>query len=764
LLAAMLLITAAAPARAQDELSADAVRNAIKRGIEYLKQEQSPRGDWMEYAGYPGGVSALCTLAMLEAGVPPDDPHIKSALEALRKLPPKQTYVTSLQTMVLCAAEPKRDLVQIRINVRWLEDTQIKDGPYKGAWSYPATGRGDNSNSQFALLALHAAERVGVEVSDQTWRRAYAYWKKAQNPDGSWGYVADSSGTGSMTCAGIASMVIASGKITPPDASVEDGRVQCCGEQEKNDAIERGLQWLGRNFTVNGNPNSNLDNWEYYYLYALERVGRMTAHRYIGEHDWYREGAQKFVREQDELTGFWKGSSRVEQQPLIGTSMALLFLAKGRRPVLIAKLKHGAANDWNHHRNDLAHLTAFTEKRWERDLTWQIIQGDAAKTEDLLQTPVLFINGSDSLDFSDEQKKRLREYLDRGGSLFASASCGGEAFDRGFRQLMQDIFPESEYRLRVLPPSHPVWFAEEPVAPDPDFPLLGVDYGCRTAVIYCPGDLSCYWELFHAGRATEYPAAVAKKIETAMAIGVNALTYFTGRDPKYKDEIPRYIELDGADVEDGLRGTLYVANLKHPGGCEAAPGALVNLLRAAAEKLKLRVSAADRQIAITDESLFKHHLVFMHGRRQFTLTPDERDALRTYLKRGGTIFADAICANAEFAESFRREMQAILPDKKLERVPDDDPIFTPEYGGYDIQKVTRRDPTARVPGQPLEAQLRTVAPTLEAVTLDGRYAVIFSPYDISCALEKHVTLECNGYTPEDAAKIGLNVLLYSLNQ
>jgi hypothetical protein len=42
-------------------------------------------------------------------------------------------------------------------------------------------------------------------------------------------------------------------------------------------------------------------------------------------------------------------------------------------------------------------------------------------------------------------------------------------------------------------------------------------------------------------------------------------------------------------------------------------------------------------------------------------------------------------------------------------------------------------------------------------------AVIFSPYDISCALEQHEALQCRGYTREDAARIGLNVLLYSLN-
>ncbi len=63
-----------------------------------------------------------------------------------------------------------------------------------------------------------------------------------------------------------------------------------------------------------------------------------------------------------------------------------------------------------------------------------------------------------------------------------------------------------------------------------------------------------------------------------------------------------------------------------------------------------------------------------------------------------------------------------------------------------------------------QATLRRVPPELEGIKLDDRWAVIFSPYDISCALEKHGTLECQGYTREDAGRIGLNVLLYSLQQ
>ena len=50
----------------------------------------------------------------------------------------------------------------------------------------------------------------------------------------------------------------------------------------------------------------------YYYLYGLERCGRLTAHRFIGDHDWYREGAEYLVHDQDSLAHYWQGTWHAE--------------------------------------------------------------------------------------------------------------------------------------------------------------------------------------------------------------------------------------------------------------------------------------------------------------------------------------------------------------------------------------------------------------------------------------------------------------------
>ncbi|MBN1395685.1 MAG: DUF4159 domain-containing protein [Pirellulales bacterium] len=773
------------------EVTPEQVRTAIDRGVKYLKGQQRADGSWIDRPIMEGGISALCTLALLNSGVGPEDPTMQKALHHLRNIQSDKTYVISLQTMVFARAEPERDRLLIRRNVKWLEDNQITKGDYNGSWTYSVTpdgvGTGDNSNSQFALLALHEAERVGVQARERTWLLAKKYWSDNQNDDGSWSYkLKGTPGYGSMTCAGISSLVIASGKAIAGDAKVSGNRIECCtgGAFEEAEKIEKGLQWLGRHFSVHRNPSYQI--WLLYYMYGLERAGRLTARRFIplpsragqpSRADWYREGAEMLVRRQDGLSGYWTGVGGDETTPVVGTSFALLFLSKGRWPTLLGKLQHGPGEDWNRHRGDAANLTAFVESRWKRDLTWQVIDLRASTVEDLLQTPVLYLCGSESPlpERPDEQQQhaqKLRDYLDRGGFLLAEGYCGGGGFDRGFRRLIELMFPEPEYRLQLLEADHPIWYAEEKVDPDQVRPLWGVEFGCRTSVIYAPLDppnnprpsLSCLWELSRPGRGTKYNDAVRDRTDAALALGVNILAYATNRELRPKEETLFPSNRSGRGEDRFERGRLYVATLRHPGGCNSAPRAVANLMETAAEQLRLRTHVGEKPLAINDDTLMDHHLVFMHGRNAFRLTEAERRRLRQYVERGGMVLADSICASRAFSESFRREMAAVFPDRKLENISPDDPLLSAKYGGADLRLVSRRDPRQSNKGEPLKTETRTVPPDLEGVKFGDRWGVVFSPFDISCALERRASLECRGYTREDAARIGLNVLLYSLQQ
>jgi hypothetical protein len=64
----------------------------------------------------------------------------------------------------------------------------------------------------------------------------------------------------------------------------------------------------------------------------------------------------------------------------------------------------------------------------------------------------------------------------------------------------------------------------------------------------------------------------------------------------------------------------------------------------------------------------------------------------------------------------------------------------------------------------LEARVREVAPEFEGVKIKERYAVIFSRYDLSCALEHQESLDCQGYVRDDAARLAINLVLYAVHE
>ncbi len=767
----VLIVGIGTPVRGQ-AVTADSVRRSITRGVAFLKSKQNDRtGSWNGYEDYPEGLTSLVTLALLSAGEDVRSPHIQRALAQVRAVGrPVQVYSTALRTMVLCMAEPEKDRLAIEENVRWLEAIQTKSGTYSGAWSYGRNTREDNSNTQFALLALYEAQRIGIDVEPAIWERSQRHFRLSQRDNGSWAYfnhpAAPIPGTGSMTCAAVCSLVICNEALRYSGVK-DQTKVVCCGDSEEDAAIGQGLRWLGR-FPLTGNPGSG--SYVMYFLYGIERTGRLTGQRFLGDHDWYREGAKFLLRRQDSLKGFWRGDGPVEQDLLVASSFAILFLAKGRRPVLLSRLNHasgGDSNDWNLHRRSLRNLTHHVEKSWKKTLSWQTIRMRNAAVSDLLQSPVLFLSGQQAIRFSVEEERMLKEYVEQGGFLFVEAcdgqGCDGEAFDRSFRDFVARQFPDSP--LRSLPPDHPVWYAEHRIRatdlPD-DLWLYGVDACCRTSIVYCPKPLSCYWDLDSPLARAHLPESIKPQVLACTEVGINVLAYATNRELRDKLDLVA-VTLDVVE-QPGARGVFRLPKLSHSGGADDAVNAVQRILGALTQDVDMRVSGERLLLSPTDPNLVKYPIVFMHGRREFRFSQRDRKALRAYLDRGGFLFADAICASQGFSNSFRREFQAIVPEATFDILPADHDLFGDTFSGASVRQVTLRDPQSRRDDQPLEASLRRTSPQLEVLKIDDRIAVVLSPYDISCGLENQSSPQCKGYIQRDAARIAINIILYGLGQ
>ncbi|MFG0261410.1 MAG: DUF4159 domain-containing protein [Novipirellula sp. JB048] len=757
------------------------VQRAIDRGVAYLRSSQNERGGWNEYGSQSCGLSSLCTLALLNAGVSRDDPDMVRAMRYLRLFEPEETYSVALQTLVYCQLGAAGDLDRIRRNVRWLIEAQRNQGvPANrlGSWSYGrGMGNGDPSNAQFAILALGAAKERGIEIEAEVFERAIAYWQRIQRSDGGWGYGSSQPATGSMTSAGIASIIIGRDGTAGGSSRIAGDEIQCCGmESAEKDPVEAGLKWLGDRFTTTVNPGGDSMTF-YYYLYALERVGRLSGRRFIGGHDWYREGAEQLLAVHDQFQGFWSGAAPMESNRDIATSFALLFLSKGKRQVVAAQLQYESEprDQWRSHPEGIKHLVRHVERDWGRDLTWQTIIGQAegrpaVTVEDLLQTPVLVIRGKNTLNFSASLVDNLGQYVEQGGTILFEADggdgCGdASAFEASVRELCATWFEGAP--LERLPPSHPVWFAQHEADPaaipliGDDFWVYGVQACCRTAVFYVPNSLSCRWELSEVLISRrDVSESARRQIELAVKLGENVIAYATGRE--LKDKLDQRVVLDASDAPPPTRGTIEIAMVSLGAGGEEARRAIPNAASLIRQRIPIEIIAAEQPIRIEAQGLNSVPVLWMQGRTEFELTAEQRTLLAEFIDHGGFVLGTAICGNEAFAKSFRHEMNLLLPASPLQTMPSSHPALTNAFGGFDITSVTIRKPTHRGSSQVIDR--RSGAPILEFASVDNMANVFFSPLDISCALESQNSVQCPGYPTEDAAKIVANLILFALNQ
>ncbi|MCA9064415.1 MAG: DUF4159 domain-containing protein, partial [Planctomycetaceae bacterium] len=764
----------------------DRVRRAMTNGTNALVRLQNNDGSWTgegSYTNHVVGMTSLAIMALINCDTPVNSPEVQNGLNYLRTdggLKNLETYEGSLMLMALCAAEEyHRDMPLIRALARQIEDSQERNGAGQGLWGYGLIGslrlhqHPDRSNGQFAILALRDAAYAGVDIDPATWKRAHQHFVSSVRPGGGWSYeLGGGSPSGSMTAAGISSLAITS-RMLLDDSDVDaSGRPDCCARIPPNDAMLAGIQWLGSPgvFSVYSNPGQAGSAWHYYYLYGLERAGRLSNMRFFGEYDWYREGARFFIDAQDG-GGTWR-DRHGGGNPVMDTSMALLFLSKGLSRVVVNKLDYESPpgqlrldGDWNRHPWDIVSLIDLVDSlpNWPPRLTSQVVTlsrlNDENAVSSLNQAPVLFISGQEAPRLTDRQVEWLRGYVDEGGFLFAAANCSGKEFDTGFRDIVSRMFPEGEASLQRLTADHPIFRAEYLLNAD-GIELHGVDFGCRTAIVYSPDDIGCLWQKWKRFDPPARKDSLKQRIRRSTMIGINVLAYATGREPPEKLS-------DVSDNRDELpdavgRGLLEVAQLRHDGGWDTAPRALSNLLKALNQAVGVSASTQNQVIPVTLEELTRFPLVYMHGRYDFRFDKQRQEALREYLDRGGVLFADACCGSTKFDAGFRQLMKEMFPMTPLKQIPVDHELFS-ESIGENIREVTRR---RQVPGQDASMRVREELgpPILEGIEIDGRIAVIYSRYDISCALEHQASLSCDGYIEEDAAKIAINVVLYAMLQ
>ena len=300
------------------------VQEAQENGIKYLKTQQRDQGggqwSWDDAtlgSLQKGGPSALAMLALLESGEKPDDEVMARGFKFVRSIEPANTYVVSLQTQVFCRANQKEDADRIKRNVKWLEEGAAWKGDQLQGWSYgPAAGPGqrtDNSNSRYAVAALHAAHKCGFKTSNEKfWPAVRDFYVRTQDPNGGWKYQnGGGRATHTMTVSGLIGLALAGEIIGKDDKATENARTG-------------GHAWVADNFRLQSPPHT------FYNFDVIAALGRTSELKDFGSKgkkiEWYRVGAEWLVQNQ-KPDGSWLINDALDRYPVVSTAFALRFLA-----------------------------------------------------------------------------------------------------------------------------------------------------------------------------------------------------------------------------------------------------------------------------------------------------------------------------------------------------------------------------------------------------------------------------------------------------
>jgi hypothetical protein len=689
--------------------------------------------------------------------------------------------------MAFCLAGYKQDRELIQRNLKTIAKERMDKGwPYTAGAAERSFGP-DHSINQYVLLGIHEARLAGFAIDKDLVRAMRDYYNiSPEAKSGQWTYRNTGRSHLTMTTAGLCNLLITSEDLAVKrnlDARGVDLR---CGKYAEDETVQKALRFLGATFPSNvrtSRAQARFPN-PFYCLYGIERAGRLTGQRFLGNKDWYRIGCEYLVATQRQ-NGSWEGRDiDLDRWPIVSTSFALLFLSKGRTPVLISKLAHGAVRDseeaWNRKRNDVRHIVEYVSRELFADqlkdaqirppLAWQVF--DSRNTgrkgtdlaAELLQSPILYINGH-SLNRIDktETEEMLKEYINNGGFIFAEACCNADfkdsTFNKEFRTLMKAVTGSD---LAPLGANHPVWTAAGDKFRVKDrgfYPLEGIQQGCKTVVVYSPRALSGYWE----NNDTK-----SFRGENAFHIAANVVAYATGMElPKDRGaEIEIVKESTAPKPPPGYFQVAQLVFSKQ--GLPLAPKAMPTLMAEVARH-KLDVNHQTVKLTLTEERLLAYKFFYLHDRVGFRVPSGEAlKNLRFTLEHGGLLFADAACGSKAFDKSFRALVEALWPKDKYPLVPIElkpnqakNELYSAEVNGEVIESVKYR--REEKDGRPSK-EFQSGPPRLEGVKINGRWVVIYSRYDIGCALEKHQSTDCLSHDYDSAVKLAKAVVLYALRR
>jgi hypothetical protein len=728
---------------AAGELTDEAIGRAIERGVNHLIG-QFKEGKLRGFGGTWGdalqtGRNALCAYALLQASyaikddrLNPKGPFVRELLDGMKAMPADGNhaiYARAIRATALALVGRPEDRGALLADAAYLIASHRN-----GAYTYskpeaPAKGqepgpiRWDNSNSQYGLLGVWAAAEVGAEVNSTYWQAVEEHWTRYQNRNGSWEYAgSDPIGPGkvSMALAGVASLLVTHDYLDAPRIGGEVGR------EPFSPALARGLAYL-----ESGDTAVNLTAGGGYSLYGLERVGLASGFKYFGAHDWYRVLAADLVRRQAaEGTWSFAAADSVTWDETIETAFDILFLARGRHPILMNKLRYDGP--WANRPRDLANLARFGTRELERPLNWQVVPL-ARDWTDWMDAPILYVSTHRPVPLADADLDKLRSYARAGGMLFTQADGSSVEADLWAQALAARLFPE--YPMKELPPEHELFGVLYKPGDRP--PLKYVTNGSRILMLHSPTDLTQHWQM-----------RSERTRRGLFELGMNLFLYASGKSD-LRNRLTSPVMAEPGEPPAG--GRVAVARVQYAGNWDPEPAAWPRFGRYFHRETDVGLDVAPTGLA----NLNAHVAGFAHwtGTAAYAATDAEVAAIRKYVEEGGVLLIEPTGGSSEFFESARAAVRRAFPEAQAQMVGKGHPMLTASGPAMDDLSRPLVRPYVKSRGYGTGGRI-------DAVTF-GRGKVILSPLDLTTGLLGCNTWGVLGFDPAYSLKLMKNVVVWS---
>jgi hypothetical protein len=416
-------------------------------------------------------------------------------------------------------------------------------------------------------------------------------------------------------------------------------------------------------------------------------------------------------------------------------------------------LKDG--ENWGNTIIDIEKWVEFTNS--ELGQRYRYVGTDFAKfSYDPTELPILYFTGWKAIpDFDDTTIAKLRQYLMDGGTLVVHSSCGRPEFNDSFRRQIVKIFPDRE--LLPIGADHPIYSSyyqidkmnvrrgtEKWVSVPTQAGLLEtINIGTRAAVIFSPIDLSCGWN----ANTNPIEGGVLYDQNDALKLGSNIVTYCLAEYQygRFFDHQKVYHQ-----ATDATRDQFVLGQIVHNGDWDPTPHGVPNLLKTIDQNTTMHVQFKRVAVDLEKGDIFSYPVLFMVGQRKFELSDAAEKRLRKYLDDGGTLIVDAAIGSTEFNDAFAAEMKKIYPDKPLTDIPADHPMMKFQYDESHVELASL--------GKQLHPGVDS--PQFKGIEVDGRYPVIYSPLSMSAGWEQLPRAYNDGYSDQDALKLGVNLFMY----